>query len=126
MKLVLTAVAVSALLVGCASGPKWQHAQLSGADADRQYLIDNGVCTQQSYSAAPPRPPAQPPVVVVQQPNPYPNPYAQPQQAQPVQQVLPDYFGDGMRARAAGAADGARQAIYVGCMADRGWMRTKK
>lgn len=126
----ITSALIAAALSGCAVAPRWSHANLSGADGDRQFAVDHGQCTREAYVAAPP---------VQAQPRPnVPSGYTVQGQARTTaygsppstttysaqvrpQQQLPDFVGAWQAGAQAGAADRARSDIYAGCMAERGW-----
>ncbi len=126
-------------LAACATtAPTWNHSQLIGAEADRQFSIAHGQCTREAYTAVS--------TPQVHQRTPQPQSYdisgkvhtsagtAPPTTTLYNARVEPRFgplqamqyvqeAGDAGAAR--GAAQYAQRQIYLGCMAAQGWTQAQ-
>ena len=111
----------ASVCVGCSTYTpmRWNHTALSGADSDRQFLIDDGQCVAKSTAAVdvPQMPVRQGSTNISIQ-----------QQGSSTQIQDPDVFesyqdgvAQGSNQRRVDDARNAQHRVYAGCMAERGW-----
>lgn len=97
-------LAAVATLVACASPAQWRHADLSGAEADRAFLVADGECAARAHRQVR-------------------TPYTPPPPSDSGPMAISEYARQGGEQ---GAARGARQRVYAGCMAENGWIRSAR
>ena len=138
VKTLIPAIAFLTLTACATTAPTWTHAQLVGAEADRQFLVADGQCIREASTAV--SIPQTPPQTYQQQGY---NIQGQAQtttgtapptttqysaQVRPqfnVAQAMQSVQDAGTAGANRGAALNAQRRIYLGCMAAQGWSQAQ-